>query len=57
MTVKLRKYKGGPEIEVEISFPLPDRTIFRRRYKSPFPTRSASKEWGLNREKELWDEQ
>jgi hypothetical protein len=55
VTVRIRKYRGGPELEVEIYFPWKGK-IFRRRKKSPFTTKKRSEEWGLEREQEYLDE-
>lgn len=59
MTVKVREYKGSKSTwEVDIRFKLPGQTKpFRRRYKANVPGgKTAAREWGEARERELYAE-
>jgi len=53
MSVTIRPYKGGPELEVDIRVKLPDRTIRRERLKAPMLSESAARSWGEARERKI----
>jgi integrase len=53
MSVKLRKYQGGDEWEVDIRVQLPDGTIVRERKKAPVTGRTAVLRWAEARERVL----
>lgn len=56
MGVKVRQYKrrGVTDgVEVEVSFTWPSGTKYRKRFKSPVPSRSGAKAWGEQRLREL----
>ena len=55
MSVTVRKYKRGGW-EVDIRMELPDETEVRKRWKSPVSSKSGSKRWGEDRERELFAE-
>ncbi len=51
MSVTIRPYLGGPELEVDIRVELPDGTLRRERRKAPVSSRSAALRWGQERER------
>ena len=53
MSVKLRKYQGGDEWEVDIRVQLPDGTVVRERKKAPVTGRTAVLRWAEARERVL----
>jgi integrase len=53
MSVKLRKYQGGDEWEVDIRVQLPDGTVVRERKKAPVSGRTAVLRWAEARERVL----
>jgi hypothetical protein len=53
MSVKLRKYQGGDEWEVDIRVQLPDGTVLRERKKAPVTGRTAVLRWAEARERVL----
>ena len=55
MSVTVRKYKRGGW-EVDIRGELPDGRAYRERRKSPVSSKSGSKRWGEQRERELLEE-
>ena len=55
MSVRVRKYKRGGW-EVDIRGELPDGRAYRERRKSPVSSKSGSKRWGEQRERELLEE-
>ncbi len=55
MSVKVRKYKRKGW-EVDIRGELPDGRAYRKRWKSPLPSKSGSQRWGEDRERELFAE-
>jgi hypothetical protein len=55
MSVKVRAYKRGG-YEVDIRLVLPDGSEVRERKKSPVSSKSGSKRWGEQRERELFEE-
>lgn len=53
MSVKLRKYQGGDDWEVDIRVQLPDGTVVRERKKAPVTGRTAVLRWAEARERVL----
>lgn len=53
MTIKIRPFRGGPELEVDITVTLPSGEKIRERRKSPVSTRSGARRWAEARRNEL----
>ena len=53
MSVKLRKYQGGDDWEVDIRVQLPDGSVVRERKKAPVTGRTAVLRWAEARERVL----
>lgn len=53
MSVRVAKYRGGPEWEVDIRVRLPDGSQYRERRAAPVRSKSAAKRWGEERARHL----
>jgi len=53
MTIKIRPFRGGPELEVDITVTLASGEKIRERRKSPVSTRSGARRWAEARRSEL----
>ncbi len=53
MSVRVAKYRGGPEWEVDIRVRLPDGSKYRERRIAPVRSKSAARRWAEDRERHL----
>src|SRR5687768_16502803 len=53
MSVRVRPYRNGKGLEVDIRFRLPDGRRHRERSKAPVNSKSGALRWGQDRERHL----